>query len=150
MARGVSFELPKPDAHGEGHIVEQKVSVSARKYGTCGALGEDGLESLHPWDTRCRLITRTMRNPEARRKATMSHLSIKVRARVPAPSESKWKSKKNQLRLRLPLKLRPISLLLGRALVFPSSSKARNHVVCLPCPQVHLIMSCASNDLRAA
>jgi len=78
----------------KGHIVEQHVTVFARKYGTCGAFGEDGLESFHPWDTRCCLITRTMRNPEARRKATMSHLGIKVRAHVPAPSVAKRKSTK--------------------------------------------------------
>jgi hypothetical protein len=64
----------------KGHIIEQHVSAFARRYETCGAFGEDGLESLHPWDTRCRLITRTMRNPEARHKATISHLQIKVMA----------------------------------------------------------------------
>jgi hypothetical protein len=68
----------------KGHIIEQHGSAFARRYGTCGAFGEDGLKSLHPWDTRCRLITRTMRNPEARHKATMSHLRIKVMAPSPA------------------------------------------------------------------
>jgi hypothetical protein len=70
----------------KGHIVEQHVAAFARSYETCGAFGEDGLESLRPWDTRFRLITRTVRNPEARHRATSSHLGIKVRAHVPAPS----------------------------------------------------------------
>ena len=64
----------------KGHIIEQHVSAFARRYGTCGAFGEYGIESLYPWDTRCRLITWTMRNPEARHKATMSLLRIKVMA----------------------------------------------------------------------
>jgi hypothetical protein len=41
----------------KGHIIEQHVSAFAWRYGTCGTFGEDGLASIHPWDTRCRLIT---------------------------------------------------------------------------------------------
>ena len=78
---GDAFRLSyKKKLSPKGHIIEQHVPAFARRYGTCGAFGEDGLESLHPWDTRCRLITRTMRNPKARHQATSTHLLIKIMA----------------------------------------------------------------------
>ena len=33
-------------------------------------LGEDGVESLQPWDNCCRMHTRSIRNPIERAKAT--------------------------------------------------------------------------------
>ena len=47
------------------------------KYGTLGMFGEDGIESLHPWDNRCRVLTRSMRNPVQRAKARTLHLQAK-------------------------------------------------------------------------
>jgi hypothetical protein len=73
-------------AHGERPHRRAARGCVARKYVTRVAFGEGGLESSHPWDTRCRFITRAMRNPETRHRATMSHIGIKVRAHVPAPS----------------------------------------------------------------
>ena len=119
---GEAFHLSYPNRTltVKGYIVEQHVAAFAQKYEICITFGEDGLESLHPWDARCRLIPRTMRNPEARNKATMSHLGIKVWAHVPASSQSNGQAKRLQLRLRLWLLLRPHSLLWKRAPVFPS------------------------------
>jgi hypothetical protein len=57
------------------HIIEVHVwPIVRRLNGWCGCTGEDGLEALHPWDTRCRLITRAMRDPVARLQATHTHL----------------------------------------------------------------------------
>jgi uncharacterized membrane protein YgcG len=59
----------------KAHIIEVHVGPIVRRLnGWCGCTGEDGLEALHPWDTRCRLITRAMRDPVARLKATQKHL----------------------------------------------------------------------------
>ena len=38
----------------KGHAVECHVVDWARRFGTCGALGEDGMEALHPLDTAAR------------------------------------------------------------------------------------------------
>jgi hypothetical protein len=81
----------------KGQIIEQHVSAFVRRYGTCGAFGEDFFESLHPLGTRCRLITRTMRKPEARHKATIPHLRIKVIApsTAAAPKHTRVSKKAN-------------------------------------------------------
>lgn len=68
-------------AHGrmltvKGHIVEKHVPEYARMYGVLGIFGEDGLEALHPLDSRCRLITRTMRNPKGRLIATTKFMEM--------------------------------------------------------------------------
>ena len=68
-------------AHGrlltvKGHIVEKHVPAYARLYGVLGIFGEDGLEALHPLDSRCRLITRTMRNPKGRLIATTKFMDM--------------------------------------------------------------------------
>ena len=38
-------------------------------YGTIGWFGEDGIEALHPYDTRKRQLVQAIRNPEARHRA---------------------------------------------------------------------------------
>jgi hypothetical protein len=55
----------------KGHIVEKHLVNYARYYGTLGVFGEDGLEALHPSDTRSRVVVRAMRNSEARHRALM-------------------------------------------------------------------------------
>jgi len=78
----------------KAHIIEVPVGPIVRRLtGWCGCTGEDGPEALHPWDTRCRLITRAMRNPMARLMATQKHLhaqqfktpSKKRKASAPPP-----------------------------------------------------------------
>lgn len=59
------------------HIIEKHIPYYARRFGTCGVFGEDGLESLHPMDARARLIVRTMRCPVKRHQAATKHLDIK-------------------------------------------------------------------------
>lgn len=61
----------------KGHIVEVHVPEFARKFGTCGVFGEDGLEALHPHGTLVRLLVRQMRNPEARHAAHTLYLEGK-------------------------------------------------------------------------
>ena len=63
----------------KGHIVEEHVPEFAELFGTCGILGEDGVEGLHPQDSLVRRIVRSMRNPEARHKAHTRHLQAMVR-----------------------------------------------------------------------
>ena len=60
----------------KGHLIEKHVIHFARWYGTCGCFGEDGLEAMHPLTTAARIITRCMRNPEARHRATDSRLTL--------------------------------------------------------------------------
>lgn len=59
------------------HIIEKHIPYFARRFGTCGVFGEDGLESLHPMDAKARLIVRTMRSPLKRHQAATKHLDIK-------------------------------------------------------------------------
>lgn len=68
----------------KAHIIEVHVGPIVRRlHGWCGCLGEDGLEALHPWDTRCRLIVRSMRNPVAKHEASQVHLAVKKFAEPP-------------------------------------------------------------------
>ena len=60
------------------HVIEKHIPYFARRFETCGVFGEDGLESLHPMDSRARLIVRTIRNPVKRHKAATKHLLIKA------------------------------------------------------------------------
>ena len=59
----------------KGHSVEKHVPYFARKYGTCGIFGEDGLEALHPMEARARVIVRSMRNSVQRHKSMTGHLA---------------------------------------------------------------------------
>ena len=63
------------------HVLEDHVMYYVRKYKTLGIFGEDGLEALHPKDTRKRHLTRCMRNPEARVKAHMNHMNAMMRVK---------------------------------------------------------------------
>ena len=58
----------------KGHVVEEHVPEFVGLFGTCGILGEDGVEGLHPQDTLVRRIVRCVRNPEARHRAHTRHL----------------------------------------------------------------------------
>ena len=60
----------------KGHIVEMHVADYARRFGTIGAFGEDGLEALHPLDTAARLLTRSIRNHESRINSTANRLAL--------------------------------------------------------------------------
>ena len=59
------------------------------KYGTLGMFGEDGIESLHPWDNRCRMLTRSIRNPIKRVMATNKHLAAKQLAKPKKQAKKK-------------------------------------------------------------
>ena len=58
------------------HIVERHLWRIARRYGTLGIFGEDGIEALHPLDSRARILTRSMRNPKARHSSTTLHSTL--------------------------------------------------------------------------
>jgi hypothetical protein len=60
----------------KGHLIEKHIMYYARKYGTCGSFGEDGIEALHPLATSVRIMTRHMRNPVQRRLASNKHEAI--------------------------------------------------------------------------
>ena len=62
----------------KGHVVEENIPEFVDLFGTCGILGEDGVEGLHPQDTLVRRIVRSVRNPEARHKAHTRHLQALV------------------------------------------------------------------------
>ena len=62
----------------KGHVVEEYVPEFVDLFGTCGILGEDGVEGLHPQDTLVRRIVRCVRNPEARHRAHTRHLEAMV------------------------------------------------------------------------
>ena len=63
---GAAFRKAYPKRGGlltpKGHIVEKHIHYFAKKYGTLGVFGEDGMESLHPLDARARVLVRTMPN----------------------------------------------------------------------------------------
>ena len=60
----------------KGHTIEKHVVDFARRFGTCGWMGEDGLESLHPLHTKARILNRSIRNPVARIHATANRLAF--------------------------------------------------------------------------
>ena len=64
----------------KGHLIECHIMYYATKYGTCGSFGEDGIEALHPLATSVRIMTRHMRNPEHRRRASSTHEAIQTHA----------------------------------------------------------------------
>ena len=66
----------------KGHVVEMHVMEYAESLGTCGALGEDGLEALHPMYTAARVLCRTMRNANARTMATEERVQLKKKSRT--------------------------------------------------------------------
>ena len=76
---GAAFRIAYPKGGGlltpKGHIVEKHVNYFAKKYGTLGVFGEDGMESLLPLDARARVLVRTMPNPKNRHKAKTAHLT---------------------------------------------------------------------------
>ena len=60
---GAAFRIAYPKRGGlltpKGHIVEKQVNCFARKYGTLGVFGEDGMEPLHPLDARTKTTNLT-------------------------------------------------------------------------------------------
>jgi len=90
----VGFGEAFREAHGrmltvKGHLVERHIPVYARRYGILGIFGEDGLEALHPLDSRCRLITRTMRNAKQRSLANIKHMDMAKWGRGPEREKRK-------------------------------------------------------------
>jgi hypothetical protein len=77
-ARAFREAYPGQNLTPKGHIIEKHVMAFALYYGTCGTFGEDGMEALHPLCTAVRIMTRSMRNPVARAKATSDHLTIRM------------------------------------------------------------------------
>ena len=51
------------------HVTERDMMEQVERYRTIGWFGEDGLEALHPYDTRKRQLVAAVRNPEARHRA---------------------------------------------------------------------------------
>ena len=67
----------------KGHLIEKHLPRTARRFRTIGIFGEDGLEALHPLDTKSRVTARAMRNPVARHKAVTAQNSIQTDYRGP-------------------------------------------------------------------
>ncbi len=64
---GRSFRLSysdHPTITVKGHTVDDHFIHFARHYGVLGVFGEDGMEAEHPFDTRMRLLARTIRYPK--------------------------------------------------------------------------------------
>ena len=140
--RSVSFELHQPDAHGERpHRRTTRCCVCAKVWNMRRFLAKAASRDF---------TLRTRAAASLRGQCVTQRLGAKPPCRTLASRFGRmclplaWpngRAQRPRLRLRLRLKLRPSSLLLGRPLVFPSLFKAHNHVVCLPCPLVHSIMS---------
>ncbi len=80
----------------KGHLIEKHMAKIARYYGTLGIFGEDGLEALHPLDSRARAITRTMRNSTARHEATLTHCLLQTHVKPAERSKKRRRSRKFQ------------------------------------------------------
>ena len=48
----------------------------ARRFGTVEIFGEDGMEAMHPLDSRARLLVQSMRKAADRHKALTTHTVI--------------------------------------------------------------------------
>lgn len=73
----------------KGHTVECHLAEFAKRYGTIGFFGEDGIEALYPKDTAVRLLTSSVRNAKARAAARMLHM-VRIQT-ADASAESKFK-----------------------------------------------------------
>jgi hypothetical protein len=99
------FRIAYPD-HAvltpKGHLIESHLVAFAVHYGTIGVFGEDGMEALHPMDTRARVLVRSMRNPVGRHQAMAKYIQIEQQNRKPEQPKRKriWK-RKNELQLAL-------------------------------------------------
>ena len=68
---GHSFRLSysdRPTITVKGHTIDDHFTHFARHYGVLGFFGEGGMEAEHPFDTRMRLLVRTIRNPKGMSK----------------------------------------------------------------------------------
>jgi len=60
----------------KGHLIEMHLASIARRFGTVGIFGEDGMEAMHPLDSRARLLVQSMRKAVDRHKALTAHTAI--------------------------------------------------------------------------
>ena len=60
----------------KGHLIEMHLASIARRFGTVGIFGEDGMEAMHPLDSRERLLVRSMRKVVDRHKTLTTHTAI--------------------------------------------------------------------------
>ena len=81
----------------KGHVVEEHVPEFVGLFGTCGILGEDGVEGLHLQDTLFRRIVRCVCNPEARHRAHTRHLEAMVYCTGRAKREVKVRISKKRI-----------------------------------------------------
>ena len=73
VARLACLPADKPLTPKE-HCIDAHICDWINRYSTLGIFGEDGLEGVHPKDTKMRELTRGMREPLARLEAHMLHL----------------------------------------------------------------------------
>lgn len=91
---GVAYRAAHPE-HPiltiKGHLIEMHLATIARRYRTLGMFGEDGLEALHPLDTRARMLVRSMRNALARHMALAKHETIQQNFEAKPKEGKQWK-----------------------------------------------------------
>ena len=90
------FRIAYPD-HAvltpKGHLIESHLVAFAVHYGTIGVFGEDGMEALHPMDTRARVIVRSIRNAVGRHQALTRVIQTEQQHRKPPMPKRKRKNK---------------------------------------------------------
>lgn len=81
-----SFGAAFRAAHGndsmfhKAHLVEKHVPLAVRKFGTLGRLSEEACESMHVWYRKAAHLCRTIKNQEARARATLKYVEAKQNA----------------------------------------------------------------------
>ena len=78
----------------KSHFYESHLMDFVAHFGTVGIFGEDGMEALHPMDTRARMLVRSMRNPVQRHMSLTKALSLQQQQhKLPEEPKKKRRNK---------------------------------------------------------
>jgi len=93
---GRLFRIAYPDQAiltPKSHVIEAHIVAFVSYFGTIGIFDEDGMEAIHPMDTRARVLVRSMRNEVQRHKTMTTVIQIEQQHRKRAGPKRRRRNK---------------------------------------------------------